>query len=405
MNAICLVFDRLHTGYLGAYGNTWIETPAVDRLASQSFLFDQALIDTPDLSRLYHSYWQGCHALCAHGSAHERPTLAATLREAGVSTALATDEPLVARHPLAADFDEIIELDPPLQYYVAEEIDRTHFARCFLEIINWLQAAPKPFMLWCHLAGLGTIWDAPLSFRRAYREEGDPDPPSGAEVPERIVTKDHDPDELLGFMHCYAGQVSLLDSCLEAFGDFLGGLTAAEELLLAITSSRGFPLGEHGRIGPCDEALYGELVQVPLMLRFADGRGAAARSQMLVGAANLWATFLHWWQKEPVPSLSTATSLLPAVQEEVVAVRDRLCIAGSGPERAMRTPAWYLRLASEAELYVKPDDRWEVNNVSSRCQEVVEGLQEALVKSEKAWQEGKITDLPLLGDVLINGLA
>ena len=42
MNAICLVIDRLHAGYVGAYGNTWIETPAMNRLASQSFLLDQA---------------------------------------------------------------------------------------------------------------------------------------------------------------------------------------------------------------------------------------------------------------------------------------------------------------------------------------------------------------------------
>ena len=52
MNAICLVFDRLHAGYLGAYGNSWIETPAFDRLASQSFLFDRALIDSPELPLL-----------------------------------------------------------------------------------------------------------------------------------------------------------------------------------------------------------------------------------------------------------------------------------------------------------------------------------------------------------------
>ena len=64
MNAICLVFDRLHAGYVGAYGNSWIETPSFDRLASQAFLFDRALIDSPELERLYRSYWQGWHALC-----------------------------------------------------------------------------------------------------------------------------------------------------------------------------------------------------------------------------------------------------------------------------------------------------------------------------------------------------
>ena len=125
MNAICLVFDRLQAGFLGSYGNTWIETPSFDRLAGQSFLFDQALLDSPRLERLYRSYWQGRHAMCpgekrtVHFRGHENwdspSSLAAMLRDAGVTSALLTDEPLVARHPLAVDFDELVEIDPPWQ--------------------------------------------------------------------------------------------------------------------------------------------------------------------------------------------------------------------------------------------------------------------------------------------------
>ena len=87
MNAVCLVIDRLHAGYVGAYGNTWIETPALDRLASRSLLLDQALVDSPDLERLYRSYWQGWHALCRQEPPESRPSLAAMLRDAGVTTA------------------------------------------------------------------------------------------------------------------------------------------------------------------------------------------------------------------------------------------------------------------------------------------------------------------------------
>jgi arylsulfatase A-like enzyme len=404
MNVICLVFDRLHSGYLGAYGNTWIETPAVDRLASQSFLFDQMLIDTPDLNRLYRSYWQGRHALSPDISPGDCPSLPGCLRELGVATALVTDDQLVARHPLAIDFDDIIEIDPPWECRVADKIEQTHFARCFVQIIDYLQRVREPFMLWCHLAGLGTTWDAPLSFRRAYKDEDDPDPPAGADVPEQILAEDYDPDELLGIVHSYAGQVSLLDSCLEAFLEFLKDSKAAESLLLALTSSRGFPLGEHRRVGPCGEALYGELAQTPLMLRFPDGTGAAARSQTLVEPADLWATFSEWWQNRPAPPSPTAASLIPVARQDVPTPRDRLCIVGSGKERAIRTTAWYLRSASEGELYAKPDDRWEVNNVSNRCLEVVECLQDALHQYEQAVKSGSVADLPPLSDVLIHGL-
>jgi arylsulfatase A-like enzyme len=259
-------------------------------------------------------------------------------------------------------------------------------------------------MLWCHLAGLGTTWDAPLSFRRAYKDEGDPDPPAGAEVPEQILAEDYDPDELLGIVHSYAGQVSLLDSCLEAFLEFLKDLKAADQLLLAMTSSRGFPLGEHRRVGPCDEPLYGELVQAPLVLRFPDGTGAAARSQALVEPADLWATFSQWWQYSPEPASTAAASLIQVVRQDIAAIRDRLCVAGRDDQRAIRTPAWYFRAAGEGELFVKPDDRWEVNNVSNRCMEVVECLQLALFQSEQAIRSGTVADLPPLSDVLMRGL-
>ncbi len=153
MNAICLVIDRLHAGYLGSYGNAWIETPAMDRLASRSLVFDHALVDTPHLDPLYRSYWQGWHAMCPPPESRE--ALVPLLRQAGIATTLLTDEPQVARHPLSVDFDELVEIDPPWQQQNASEVDETHFARCFVQMINWFEAAQGPYLLWCHLGGLG----------------------------------------------------------------------------------------------------------------------------------------------------------------------------------------------------------------------------------------------------------
>jgi hypothetical protein len=404
MNAICLVIDRLHVGHFGAYGNSWIETPALDRLAGEAFVFDQALIDTPQLEGLYRSYWRGWHALAPRQRAEERPTLAALLRDAGVTTALLSDERAVSQHALAVDFDELIEIDPPWQAQVADEIEQTHFARCFVQAIERLQSARGPLLLWCHLGGLGTTWDAPPEFRRAYWDDGDPEPLTWAEVPDRTLPRDCDPDEVLGVCQAYAGQVSLLDTCLGAMVEFLDSSPMGPETLLAVTSARGFPLGEHGRIGPCDEALYGELLHVPLLLRFPDRLGAADRSQALVEPSDLWATLLDWWGVAQRPETPTAASLMPIVQGQCGMLRDRLCAAGQGIQRGVRTPAWYLRRTAEPELFVKPDDRWEVNNVSTRCQEVVECLLDALAQYEQALQCGGIGDLPPLSDVLLRGL-
>ena len=181
MNVVSLVIDRLSAGYVGAYGNTWIETPNLDRLACQSLLLENALIDSPDLERLYRSYWLGWHALCPEPPAESRPSLAASLGESDTRNVLLTDEPLLDRCPGAMDFDEVIRIDPPWQPETAGRIDQTHFSRCFERMIDRLASLRGPFMLWCHLGGLGTTWDAPPEFRRAYQEPGDPPPPEGAE--------------------------------------------------------------------------------------------------------------------------------------------------------------------------------------------------------------------------------
>jgi hypothetical protein len=78
-------------------------------------------------------------------------------------------------------------------------------------------------------------------------------------------------------------------------------------------------------------------------------------------------------------------------------------MAGDGG-RAIRTPAWFLRAGGQPELFAKPDDRWEVNNVASLCAEVVECLSDALAQFEVALPTGRIADLAPLADVLIHGL-
>ncbi len=84
--------------------------------------------------------------------------------------------------------------------------------------------------------------------------------------------------------------------------------------------------------------------------------------------------------------------------------RDRLCAGGHAAERAIRTPAWHLRRTAVPELFSKPDDYWEANNVAPRCREVVECLEDALVEFEQTLQVGQTADLPPLSDVLLNGM-
>jgi len=138
-------------------------------------------------------------------------------------------------------------------------------------------------------------------------------------------------------------------------------------------------------------------------MQFPDNRGATVRSQALVEPADLWATLLEYWGIGDGLRSPSAASLLPSPGGEVPLRRDRLCAGGHAAERAIRTPAWHLRRAGAAELFAKPDDYWEANNVAPRCQEVVECLEDALVEFEQTLQAGQTADLPPLGDILLYG--
>jgi arylsulfatase A-like enzyme len=242
---------------------------------------------------------------------------------------------------------------------------------------------------------MSAAWDAPLALRNAYADPEDPVPPDFVAVPNRWLAEGYDPDELLGITHAYAGQISLLDSCIGALVDHLRESGAAETTQLTLLSARGFPLGEHRRVGPCDEPLYNETVQIPWLMRFPDGLGKLARTQALVQPSDLPGTLLDWLGLDRGKlAAPRAASLLPIIRGEADSVRDRAFLVSSH-DRAIRTAAWMLRQPTDGppELYAKPSDRWEVNEVGRLCADVVAGLQAALAEFEHSGAEGEMRPL------------
>lgn len=402
MNTICLVLDRFHLGYLGAYGNSWIETPALDRLATEAFLWDHYWLDSPHLERFLGSCWQGSRVAEALPSDQQPQALPELLTARGVATTLISDELAVLKHPLAQGFAQRLELPAPAAIVPAAEWDQTHLAGCFAQLVGFLEQVSGPFWLWCHLGSLGRTWDAPYALRARYAADEDPSPPEGAEVPRLLLEKDFDPDQLLGITQAYAGQVTLLDSCLGALLDWLEDSPIGKDTQFVLTSSRGFPLGEHRYVGG-DEALYGELLHVPLILRFPSGEGAAARSQALVEPSDLGATLAEM-AGEPANFSGFGRSLLPLVRGDATTLRDRLYVHGPEGRSGLVTPAWYLSPAEPPQLYLKPDDRWEFNDVAARCPQIVELLQEALQAGGEPGGAGESCEPPPLDPSLIHGV-
>jgi arylsulfatase A-like enzyme len=333
------------------------------------------------------------------------------LAAAGVWTALLTDDADVAAYPEAADFGEVVRL-PPGEAAVADDVNETRLARLFAAAIDWLAEAPRPFLLWIHAEGMQRIWDAPLDLRRRYADE-DEAVYEGAAAPHLLLPDDFDPDERLAFRWAYAGQVSLLDQCLGTLVDLLASSGLDRATVLSVLSARGYPLGEHRLIGDgkAEEAavttrLHEELVHVPWLLRLPDGTGQGGRTQALVQPADVGITLATTLGCAVEPTWSSQ-SVLPLVRDEIDALRDRACIVGRDSQRAIRTPAWHLTWQDAAEeqdrfreFYVKPDDRWEVNDVADRCGDLLEPLERAFADARAAIAAGTSPE-PLEADMLV----
>ena len=422
-NVICLAIDRLNAGYLGAYGNTWIRTPALDRLAAESFVFDRATIDSPDLAAQYCSLWMGLHALCPQSRAARRGALVEQLNASGYRSLLLTDEPIVAEHALASRFEErvVIGSDGARDgAKVTANVEETDAARFFAAACDWLESARDTFFLWLHTATLGRVWDAPIEFRQQYTDQDDPAAGRSADVPNRLLTENFDPDELLAITHAYAGQVTLLDQLLGSFVEALEETGLGASTLFVILSPRGFPLGEHRRVGSCDEAIYSELVHVPWIWRFPESNKQTGRSQALVQPAELYATILEQCGvgSEGQLRAGEGRSIVPLAHGQSAATFDRACVVGPAGQRGIVVPAWSLRLSegalkgadaaatqmTRAELFAKPDDWFEVNEVSDRCPEVAQQLAATFSAFSEGCRAGMPAEPAMLPDELMAGI-
>jgi arylsulfatase A-like enzyme len=376
-SAVIFVADRLGAAYVGPYGNTWLPTPSFDALAAESLLVEFTLADSPELAAVYRSYWSGMHA-AAPGEIDPEASLAARLTAKGLETMLVTDERSLITHPLAQGFARLHRVEAEDEAPAAGDVEQTQLASLVYTAIDRLEEMRSPFLMWIHARALAGPWDAPYDLREKLAAEEDPPPPRSTVPPSRIVAADHDPDELLGWTQAYGGQVMLLDMALSALTGALAELPHAGETLLAVTSPRGYPLGEHGLVGGAEGAgrlLYGESLQVPLLLRFPDRLAATLRVPGITQPPDLFATLLEWHGVDSAQGV-WGRSVLPAARDDAPLMPPAALSVAHG-ERALRTSGWFWRAASDgsaAELFVKPDDRVEVNDISTRCPEEAEQL-------------------------------
>jgi arylsulfatase A-like enzyme len=371
----------LHLGYIGCYGNEWIETPNFDRLAAEGVVFDQHFSDNPGAATEgpHRFVWTGRYRLPLPG---------------GEDTS-AEGEPLHANFSLDS-LGSVPSLlveprRPGLSALTAESL-RKRILQDTLAGLDRL-AANDRWLLGVDLPSLAPPWQVPDEFLDRYFPEGaeeDEDPLTPWLNPPPGPLDTADATALERLQNTYAAAVNSFDAHLGRLLEELDERGLKDQVLLCVTAARGLALGEHGIIGDYWPWLHDEVVRLPLILRLPGGEEAGRRVPGLTQPVDMPPTILEALGL-PLPPSFQGQSLWPLLRGEKEQVRAYACSGwrlGEHAEWALRTPEWAFLLPGDApsgltgrgpQLYVKPDDRWEVNNVIQHHLETAEHLQETML--------------------------
>lgn len=395
-SAVVLSLDGLRPSAVGPYGNTWFETTNFNQLAAQSQLFENCMVGCPNPANPFRDLLLGSHAAQA---SPENPHLIDLVNQGDQETILITSDPAVVGDLTNDRFDQVLEVDLPQPTSLAVDFESTQLAIFFAEVVQVIERLDSPTLLWLDCNSLVTAWDAPYEYRMRLADEDDPEPPEIFVPPAlEFNPATDDPDQLLGFQQAYGAQVSLLDQFLGVLMDQLDSTAWSRDALFCLLSHRGYPLGEHGVVGFYRPVLHSELIHTPMFFRWPELRKSGMRTQSLVQPALVYPALLDWFgcsgdapvfDRQMVPTLNE--------QEAVISV----CQSEYANYEAIQTHGWKFIRGSKQQLYVRPDDVWEVNEVGGLCPAIVEELDALLSQGIVRLEAGQ----PVLADRLDDHLA
>ncbi|MEA3401203.1 MAG: sulfatase [Armatimonadota bacterium] len=429
MNVIVIVADSLRKDHLGCYGNDWIRTPNLDRLAAESCVIDGAYADSLNTIPCRTSMWTG--RICFpfrpwQPLEQEDLPIAEWLWDKGYTSALITDVYHMHKpgYNMGRGFDETLfvrgqeydpwvrpsdvdpaEIDAGLErhfkptgdaersedfaarfrHYLrnisGRESEEDYFcAQVCLKGIDWLERhrGQDRLFLWLDMFDPHEPWDPPLELKEPYNPgyEGleiiDPVP---SEV-EGYLT----PEEMQNVRALYAGEVTLVDRWVGRLLDAAREMGFLDSSVIVFTSDHGEPLDDHGIVRKARPWLYEELAAVPLLVRLPDGAGAGQRREALVRLSDIAPTICDAVGVDRQPGIH-GTSLLPLVRGETDWVRDYAITGIHSRSAAIRDGRWSLLLpgaSGQRELYDREQDPAEQHDVAHEFPQEVDRLEEQL---------------------------
>lgn len=448
-NTIVMMFDSLQFNYVGCYGNTWIKTPNMDRLAREGVLFENVYIEglpTVPCRRAMHT---GRFTLPSKGWAPldmDDTTIADLCWGRPIDTALVFDCPnyRLPKFGYTRGFDKVYFVhghegdetyyatDSLCHHNVDDYIDEKtlkavteKYGQGFVDVtrkeiennlrmrehtgykrhveftipkaIEYLEQVDrnKQFFLWIDSFDPHELWDAPSVYNPDMKCPYDPDYQGKDEFApfpgpvEGVYT-----DEQLHHVHMlYAEIVTLCDTMLGKLLDAVRRLGFEQNTLFLMVSDHGEPMGRkehgHGIMRKCRPYPYEELVHAPMILR-CPGVKAGQRIKDFVQSVDVAPTVCDWLGIGIHPSMQ-GKSLLPLVRGEVDNFR-KFAIAGyHGKSCAIYTKDWsyihWNNTQKNAEMHSFYTDGIDLNGVNTNQKRETETIYRSFKDAAKKIKE------------------
>ena len=246
LNLVIVTLDTTRADRIGAYGSHEVETPTIDRLATEGVLFEQAVsaapLTLPAHSSLFTGRFPPEHGVRDNGGfflGADQLTLAEVLKSRGYRTG-----GFVAAYVLASKWG----INQGFDTYF-DDFDLSHIRAVSLSAIQrpanevldkalpWIeQSAGAPFFAWIHLY----------------------DPHAPYRPPEPFATKYKN--------HPYNGEIAFADSQIARLVSMLQTRGLYDRTVIVVMGDHGESLGDHGESAH-GFFVYNSVTHVPLVIR------------------------------------------------------------------------------------------------------------------------------------------
>jgi arylsulfatase A-like enzyme len=410
-NVIIVSLDTLRADRLGCYGNPLPVSPAIDRLAAGSTLFECVYAHAPythsSHASLFSSLYPSAHGVLASTDSvpAELTLLPEILAREGWMTASFNGGGYVSHEfGFHQGFDLYCEVDPlGDQYTLGKPLAANRFTDGSRDSLNralaWVESMrAQRFFLFLHTF-IVHDYLPPESWAEVFNK----DCPGGLEASSENVRKVFqayfedcklEADQLQFMNNMYNATIRAADDMVAELVHRLTSLDLLEKTVLVISSDHGEEFLEHGFLAH-GKAVYDESIRVPLIIR-VPGMAGGNRVKTRVGQVDLLPSLLELLKIEG-PETMQGRSFLPLMRGEsgpnrtilsevkMPRISDRACIISDGwkfIEGSMDESLYYKPPAPE-RLYYLPEDPGEKNNRINSHPEEAERLRALLRKMQE----------------------